>query len=236
MNAFPSPHPEQTHKSHRASWLRAAILGMNDGTVSTASLMLGVFAASAGNPGLVLTTGIAGLAAGALSMAAGEYVAVSSQRDSELSDIAIEEKSLQDNPIEELKELAWIYRMRGLDIGLAMKVAEQLHEHNAVEAHARSELGIDHAAMANPVQAALASAAAFSIGAFIPVAAALVSNEGNGLWLIPSVSLAALIGTGWLAAHVGGGSKPKAALRVGVGGLIAMGATFIIGSFVGSAL
>src|SRR5690606_198502 len=152
MNAFPKPHPEETHRSHRAAWLRAAMLGMNDGVVSTSSLMLGVLAASAGNPSAVLTAGIAGLTAGALSMAAGEYVSVSSQRDSELSDIEIERRSLDENRDEELAELAWIYQQRGLDPEIAREVAQQLHDHDAVGAHARSELGIDHDGLAKPME------------------------------------------------------------------------------------
>ncbi len=133
MNAFPNPHPE-THRSRHIAWLRAAVLGMNDGIVSTASLMLGVLAASQ-STNAVLTAGFAGLVAGALSMAAGEYVSVSSQRDSELSDIEIEKKSLAENPEQELSELAWIYEKRGLEASLARQVAKQLHEHDPVAPH-----------------------------------------------------------------------------------------------------
>lgn len=235
MNAFPSPHTEY-HKSHRAPWLRAAMLGINDGVVSTSSLMLGVLAASAGNPNAVLTAGVAGLAAGALSMAAGEYVSVSSQRDSELSDIEIERRSLENNPKEELDELAWIYQKRGLDPELAMSVARQLHSHSALEAHAESELGIIHDDLANPVQAASVSAVAFALGAAIPIIAALLSNAENGVWIIPAASLFALLISGACGAVIGGGSIMKAALRVCIGGGFAMAITFAIGHLIGAQL
>lgn len=236
MNAFPSPHPEEQHKSHRSPWLRAAMLGANDGIVSTSSLMLGVLAASAGNPNAVLTAGIAGLVAGALSMAVGEYVSVSSQRDSELSDIEIEKKSLKENPKEELEELAWIYEKRGLTKDLARQVAEQLHHHSALEAHTRTELGISHSNRANPWQAAFASAFSFAVGALIPIFAALVSNAETGLYIISTISLIALSFSGAIAAWVGGGNKPKAALRVFAGGVLAMVVTYAIGHLVGAAV
>lgn len=235
MNAFPSPHPEEGHKSHRAPWLRAAVLGINDGTVSTSSLTLGVLAAS-GNHTTVLTAGIAGLVAGALSMAMGEYVSVSSQRDSELSDIEIEKKSLEDNPEQELEELAWIYQRRGLDEGLARQVAEQLHEHDAIGAHVRSELGIDHEELARPLQAAVASASAFAIGAFVPIIAAVFSSPTNGVWTITIASLVTLFASGAVGAHIGGGNKIKAALRVCIGGGLAMAVTFLIGHLIGASV
>jgi len=236
MNAFPTPHPEETHRSHRAPWLRAAVLGMNDGTVSTASLMLGVLAASGGNTGAVLTAGLAGLVAGALSMAAGEYVSVSSQRDSELSDIEIEKKSLSENPEKELEELAWIYQKRGLSPELASEVAHALHEHNAIDAHLRSELGISHDDIADPIEAAVASAVAFAIGALIPILAAVFSTEETGTWIIPIVSLITLFVSGAIGAVIGGGNKIKAALRVFVGGGLAMAITFIIGHLIGASV
>lgn len=236
MNAFPSPHPEESHKSHRAPWLRAAMLGVNDGIVSTSSLMLGVLAASGGNPSAVLTAGLAGLAAGALSMAAGEYVSVSSQRDSELSDIEIEKQSLKENPKEELEELAWIYQKRGLTRELAMEVAHQLHQHDAIDAHARSELGIDRHDLANPIQAAIASAVAFAIGALVPILAAIFSSENGGVWIIAIVSLIALLVSGAIGAVIGGGDKIKAALRVGLGGGLAMTVTFLIGHLIGASV
>ena len=236
MNAFPSPHPEEEHKSHRAPWLRAAMLGVNDGIVSTSSLMLGVLAASGNSPTAVLTAGFAGLAAGALSMATGEYVSVSSQRDSELSDIEIERKSLKENPNEELEELAWMYEKRGLSADLAKQVAEQLHEHDAVEAHTRTELRISLKNQANPLQTAVASALAFAIGALVPILAAMCSNQQTGLLLITITSLFALSVSGSVAASIGGGHKLRAALRVLVGGGLAMAITFAIGHLVGASV
>jgi len=235
MNAFPSPHPEEGHRSHRAPWLRAAVLGINDGIVSTSSLTLGVLAASS-NHSAVLTAGLAGLVAGALSMAMGEYVSVSSQRDSELSDIEIEKKSLEENPEQELQELAWIYERRGLDAELAKEVAQQLHDHDAIGAHVRSELGIDHEELARPVQAAAASASAFAIGAFVPILAAIFANQETGVWLITIASLATLFTSGAVGAHIGGGNKIKAALRVCIGGGLAMAVTFLIGHLIGASV
>lgn len=228
---FKSPHAEK-HRSHRAAWLRAAVLGVDDGIVSTSSLMLGVLAASH-NSSAILTAGVAGLAAGALSMAAGEYVSVSSQRDSERADIAIEQKSLHENPEAELAELAWIYEQRGLDKELAAKVAKQLHDHDAVAAHARDELGIDHDALARPGQAAVASAVAFSVGAVIPIIAALLSSDRTGGWAITISSLIALAISGAVGAYIGGGHRLRAALRVLVGGGAAMAVTYLIGHLIG---
>ncbi len=232
MSEYQSPHTEQ-HKSHRAPWLRAAVLGVNDGIVSTASLMLGVLAATQDDRA-ILTAGIAGLVAGALSMGTGEYVSVSSQRDSERADIAIERKSIQDNPDEELAELAWIYEQRGLEPKLARQVAQQLHNHDAVGAHARDELGIDHEDLSNPVQAALASALAFSLGAGIPIVAALAATS-NGGWAITLSSLVGLAVSGAVGAFLGGGHRLLAALRVFVGGGAAMAITYYIGHLVGGA-
>lgn len=211
------------------------MLGMNDGTVSTASLMLGILAAS-DDPKVVLTAGVAGWIAGALSMAAGEYVSVSSQRDSELSDLEIEERSLAENPKEELKELAWIYEKRGLSPKLAKQVAQQLHDHSPIQAHARSELGISRENLAKPGQAATASALAFTAGALIPILAALVASHSSGIWVIPATSLIALSISGVAGAHIGGGNKIKAALRVFTGGAIAMIATFWIGYLIGGSI
>lgn len=212
------------------------MLGVNDGVISTSSLMLGVLAASGNNPSAVLTAGIAGLTAGALSMAAGEYVSVSSQRDSELSDIQIEKKSLENNPDEELAELAWIYQKRGLDAELARQVAQQLHDHDAVAAHARSELGIDSSSLSRPLHAAGASATAFAIGALIPIFSAIFTNEASGVWFIAIISLLTLSGSGAVAAHIGGGHKIRAALRVLIGGGLAMVITFAIGNLVGASV
>lgn len=228
---FDSPHSEK-HRSHRAGWLRAAVLGVDDGIVSTSSLMLGVLAASH-NSSAILTAGVAGLAAGALSMAAGEYVSVSSQRDSERADIAIEKKSLHENPEKELAELAWIYEQRGLDKQLAAQVAQQLHDHDAVAAHARDELGIDHEALARPGQAAITSAVAFSLGAAIPIIATLLSTVSAGGWAITLSSLIALAISGAIGAFIGGGHRVMAALRVLLGGGAAMAVTYIIGRLIG---
>lgn len=221
------------HKSHRAAWLRAAVLGVNDGVVSTSSLMIGI-AAAAASRSAILTAGIAGLTAGALSMAIGEYVSVSSQRDSERADIAIEKRSLANNPDGELAELAHIYVKRGLDADLAKQVAEQLHAHDAVAAHARDELGIDHEDLANPLQASLASAAAFTLGAIIPIAATLLAPAHQSRWAIVISSLIALALSGAVGAFVGGGHKVRAAARVFVGGGAAMAITAFIGHLIGN--
>jgi VIT1/CCC1 family predicted Fe2+/Mn2+ transporter len=230
-----TPHPEEQHKSHRSGWLRAAVLGVNDGIVSTSSLMLGVLAAGPSH-NAVLTAGIAGLAAGALSMAVGEYVSVSSQRDSEKADIAIEERSLAANPKEELQELAAIYTSRGLDQALALQVAQQLHDHDAIKAHARDELGIDGEALANPVQAALTSAVSFSLGAVVPILAALAVTGSKSALTIVLISLLALAISGSIGAYIGGGNRLRAALRVFVGGGVAMAATALIGHLIGGKL
>lgn len=228
---FESPHLE-IHRSHRAAWLRAAVLGVNDGIVSTSSLILGVLAASH-NDSAILTAGVAGLAAGALSMAAGEYVSVSSQRDSERADIAIEEKSIDENSDKELAELAWIYEKRGLDKKLALRVARQLHDYDAVAAHARDELSIDHEALAKPIQAAVASAIAFTIGAAIPIIAAVVSTNSAGAWAITLSSLVALAISGATGAMIGGGQQLRASMRVLIGGGAAMAVTYVIGHIIG---
>ncbi|HTH72603.1 MAG TPA: VIT family protein [Candidatus Pristimantibacillus sp.] len=235
MNGFKTPH-EETHKSHRAAWLRAAVLGVNDGVVSTASLMVGVSAAAA-SKSAILTAGIAGLSAGALSMAAGEYVSVSSQRDSERADIAIEERSLAANPEGELAELAWIYEQRGLDPVLAKKVAAQLHKHDAVAAHARDELGIDHESLANPMQASVASASSFAFGAIVPILATILLSGGKGSsTAIVIASLIALAISGAIGAAIGGGHRLLAAGRVLVGGGLAMAVTAFIGHLIGASL
>lgn len=234
MSEIIAPHSE-SHKSHRSGWLRAAVLGANDGIVSTASLMLGVAAANA-STSAILTAGIAGLTAGALSMAAGEYVSVSSQKDSEHADIAIERRSLEANPDEELKELAHIYVHRGLEPELAEKVAEQLHAHDAEAAHLRDELGIDQNAMANPLQASLASAGSFSVGAAIPIVAALIFPTNMDSLMIVVLSLVALAVSGGIGAYLGGGHRVRAAARVLIGGGLAMAITAFIGHLVGSSI
>lgn len=232
-----SPHPEEQHKSQRANWLRAAVLGVNDGIVSTSSLMLGVLAAATSTK-TILTAGIAGLVAGATSMAVGEYVSVSSQRDSERADIAIERRSLAANPTEELAELTSIYVKRGLDVPLAKQVAKQLHAHDAVAAHARDELGIDHENLAKPLQASTASALSFSLGAVLPIIAAVLfqSTKSASAAAIVAISLIGLAISGGIGAYIGGGSKVKAALRVLVGGGIAMVITAAIGHIIGAVI
>lgn len=226
-------HIEENHKSHRAAWLRAAVLGVNDGVVSTASLMLGVSAASP-NKAAILTAGIAGLTAGALSMAVGEFVSVSSQRDSEKADLDIERRAIAADPDGELAELTMIYQNRGLDAKLAKQVAKQLHAHDALNAHARDELGIDQDALANPIQAALASAGAFSLGAIVPILAAVASSSSFSPWAITVASLILLAVSGAVGAVIGGGHKVIAALRVFLGGAAAMAITYFIGHLVGA--
>lgn len=234
-NSKVMPHAEELHKSHRSNWLRAAVLGVNDGIVSTSSLMIGVSAASTSRSA-VLTAGIAGLAAGALSMAVGEYVSVSSQKDSELADIEIEKRSLEQNPDAELAELAQIYETRGVKPDTAMQVAEQLHAHDAVAAHARDELGIDHDALANPLQASFASALAFSVGAIIPILATVLSPADWHAWAIVGSSLIGLGLSGAVGAYIGGGHRIRAAMRVLVGGAVAMAITALIGELIGTQL
>lgn len=228
------PHPEP-HKSHRAGWLRAMVLGADDGLVSTSSLMLGVAAASASRQA-IFTAGIAGLIAGAMSMAAGEYVSVSSQKDAERADLAIEARSLDTYAEEELEELKNIYIERGLDPKLALQVAVQLHEHDALGAHARDELGFDDASSAKPVQASLSSAASFAGGAVVPIIAAALFRGNLSHWAIVVVTLLALAITGVVGAVIGGGNRVRAALRVFIGGGLAMLVTAMLGHLIGSAL
>lgn len=235
MSKHSTAHPHEEHKSHRANWLRASVLGANDGIVSTASIMLGVTAAQASS-GTILTAGIAGLTAGALSMAAGEYVSVSSQRDSEHADIDIERRSLAANPEAELEELTNIYIERGLKPKLAREVAQELHDHDAVSAHLRDELGIYDFGGANPTQAAFASAVSFSLGASVPILGALLAPEHLGAWMIVAFSLFALAVSGATGAYLGGGNRLRAASRVLMGGSAAMAITYAIGHLVGLAV
>jgi len=215
--------------------LRAAVLGADDGIVSTASLMLGVAAAQSSRA-VILTAGLAGLIAGALSMAAGEYVSVGSQRDSENADLEIEARELKTFADEELDELKQIYVARGLTPELAGEVARQLHDHDALAAHARDELGIDHEALSNPMQAALSSALSFAGGAALPLLAAMLFMGTSGFWAIVVVALAALSILGALGAMVGGGNRLRAATRVFVGGGLAMLVTYAVGHLIGAAI
>lgn len=238
MTTHTSPHPTEFHRSNRSNWLRAAVLGANDGIVSTSSIMLALTAANADYK-IILTTGIASLVAGGFSMAAGEYVSVASQKDAQKADIAIEKRALKDNPAGELEELAKIYEERGLDPRLAKQVAVQLHAGDAVEAHARDELGITSHMKASPVQASVTSALAFAAGSSVPILAAVFANMNNnasGASVIVVVSLLALAVSGMIGALIGGGNRLIAALRVFVGGGIAMAVTYAIGHLVGASL
>lgn len=218
----------ESHRSGSSGWVRAAVLGANDGIVSIAGLVVGVAAAGA-TPATVLATGIAGVVAGAMSMAAGEYVSVQSQADTEHADLALERTELAENPAHELIELTNIYVRRGLSPELAHSVAVQLTAHDALGAHARDELGITEALRARPLQAALASAAAFAAGAALPIAAVLLAPAGRMQAITIAATLAGLFGTGWLAARVGGASPWRGALRVVFWGALAMAAAALIG-------
>jgi VIT1/CCC1 family predicted Fe2+/Mn2+ transporter len=227
------PVHRERHRTARIGWLRAAVLGANDGIVSTASLVLGVAAAHAAR-GEVLVAGVAGLVAGAMSMAAGEYVSVSSQADTEAADLERERRELATDTEREREELTGIYVKRGLDPALARQVADQLMAHDAIGAHARDELGISEALAARPIQAALASAASFALGAALPLAVAVLAPETG---LIPSVagsSLAFLALLGGLAARAGGAPTGIGALRVGFWGALAMGLTAGVGALFGA--
>ena len=233
-----SPHPEEVHRSHRSNWLRAGVLGVNDGIVSTSSIMLGLTAAQA-DYRIILTTGIASLVAGAFSMAAGEYVSVASQKDAQQADIEIERRAQKNNPDGELTELAEIYESRGLEPSLAREVAIQLQRKDAVDAHARDELGITLHMKASPVQAAITSALAFALGSIIPIATAVFANaymQRESTLLIVVISLLALAISGMVGAFIGGGNRIIAALRVFVGGGVAMAVTYLIGHLVGATL
>lgn len=225
-------HPE-LHRTERIGWLRAAVLGANDGIVSTASLMVGIAAASAGRNEL-LVAGVAGLVAGAMSMAAGEYVSVSSQSDTEQADLERERAELAAQPEHERQELAAIYMRRGLTQELASQVARQLMQHDALGAHARDELGISEAVSARPVQAALTSAATFAAGAALPLLTALLAPLPQLVPLIAGASLACLTVLGALGAHTGGAPVPQAALRVAFWGALAMAATAGAGKLFGA--
>ena len=227
----------EKHRTARIGWLRAAVLGANDGIVSTASLIVGVAAASP-DPRSLLLTGIAGLVAGAMSMAAGEYVSVHSQADTEQADLARERAELAKDAPAEQRELAAIYRTRGLDAALAQQVARQLMAHDALGAHARDELGISDAFSARPMQAALASAASFAVGAALPLAVtalapALAPGQSLMLW-VSATSLLFLAVLGVLAARAGGAPVLASAWRVTFWGALAMGITAGVGTLFGA--
>jgi len=224
-------HAER-HRSSRSNWLRAAVLGADDGLVSTASLVLGV-AASGASTVAILTAGIAGTAAGAGSMAAGEYVSVSSQRDTEEADVLLERREIAADPEQELLELADIYESRGLEPELARQVAEALTERDAVAAHVRDELGLGDDRRANPLQAAGASAAAFLAGAIWPLLAMALVPRGARAVATVVITIVALTTLGAVGARLGGAPPGRAALRVGFWGALAMGVTSGIGALVG---
>jgi vacuolar iron transporter family protein len=227
-----TPHHAEHHRIHRSGGLRAAVLGANDGIVSTASLIIGVAAAGASRESIILA-GTAGLVAGAMSMAAGEYVSVKSQEDTERADLEMEASALENNREGEQEELAAIYRNRGLEENLAVEVADQLMKHNALEAHARDEIGITAELSARPLQAAAWSAGAFSIGAAIPVASSSLAPTSWLLWLVPVLAIGMLGSLGAIAAVAGGASPVRGALRVCFWGMLAMGMTAAVGRLFG---
>ncbi|KTE00326.1 hypothetical protein ATE68_18445 [Sphingopyxis sp. H038] len=224
---------EETHAVTRIGWLRAAILGANDGIVSTASLIAGVAAAGASQSS-ILITGTAGLVAGAMSMAAGEYVSVSSQGDAEKSDVELEKRHLAADPEFELEELTLIYQERGLDRALAEQVAVQLTEHNALDTHLRDELGMTDAMAARPVQAAAASAASFAIGAALPLATVLIDRGDTLPLTVSAASLVFLAILGALGAWAGNAPMLRPVVRVTFWGAMAMAVTIAIGSLLGT--
>jgi vacuolar iron transporter family protein len=226
-------HRQEHHRSHRAGWLRAAVLGANDGIVSVSSLVIGVAAAST-TRSTVVTAGIAGMVAGALSMAVGEYVSVSSQRDSEEADLQQEAEALASHPLSELHELARIYEDRGVEPGLARLVAEQLMAHDELGAHARDELGITEEFTARPVQAAWTSALAFTAGAVLPVVAAWATPTSARIAVVAGVAVVALIVLGILGARLGGAPWQRAAVRVVGLSSIAMAFTWLVGRLIGT--
>jgi vacuolar iron transporter family protein len=223
----------ERHRTDRIGWLRAAVLGANDGIVSTASLIVGV-AASHAPSGEILVAGVAGLVAGAMSMAAGEYVSVSSQADTEQADLARERKELATDHDFEREELAAIYVTRGLDSSLARQVADQLMAHDALGAHARDELGISEITTARPVQAALASAATFALGAAIPLLTVLIAPTTALIPVVVAASIALLAVLGGVGAHAGGASIARGALRVTFWGALAMALTAGVGALFGA--
>jgi len=232
----PIPHPDEPHRqglAQRLNWLRAGVLGANDGIVSVAAIVVGVAGATS-DVGPILTAGIVGLVGGAISMALGEYVSVSSQSDSERALIAKEKRELRDMPDEELDELTGLYLAKGLRPETARQVAVELTAHDAVAAHLSAELNIDETDVVSAWHAAGASALAFTIGALLPLLAILLPPEP---WRVPSTFLAVLIAlalTGWISAQLGGSSRRKSILRVVIGGALALAATYGLGSLLGA--
>jgi vacuolar iron transporter family protein len=228
---LPTGAPER-HFAGRSQWIRAGVLGANDGLISTASLIAGVAAANA-TRSTILIAGVAGLTAGAFSMAAGEYVSVSSQRDSELADLEMERGELKQHPKRELEELTQIYRARGLDADLARTVAVQLTKVDALHTHARDELGINPHQLANPWQAAIVSALSFTLGAGLPVLVIVATSTKARTFALLAVTLVGLMALGSLSARLGGAPRGKAVIRVVVGGALALAASLLIGNFAG---
>jgi VIT1/CCC1 family predicted Fe2+/Mn2+ transporter len=226
-------NPPERHRGQRIGWLRAAVLGANDGIVSTASLVVGVAAAQSSRSS-VLVAGVAGLVAGAMSMAAGEYVSVSSQADTENADLDLERRELASAPEPELRELQQIYIQRGLEEATALEVAQQLTQRDALSAHARDELGMSQTTAPHPVQAAVASAATYSVGAACPLLTAALAPIGKVIILVPVLSLVFLAMLGVLAAWAGGANSLRGALRVTFWGAFAMAVTAIIGKIFGT--
>lgn len=231
--ALHEAEPHRTDVSQRLNWLRAGVLGANDGIVSVAALVVGVAGATTDSTALLLA-GIAGLVGGAISMALGEYVSVSSQRDSEKALIAKEKRELEEMPAEELDELTELYRQRGLSLETARQVAEELTEHDALAAHLEVELHIDQDDLVNPWHAALSSAVSFTIGALLPLLAILLPPPG---WRVPTTFVAVIIAlalTGAISAQVGGSGRRRSAIRLVVGGALALAATWLIGTLLGT--
>ena len=229
------PHEDEPHEgglNNRLNWLRAGVLGANDGIVSTAGIVMGV-AGATGDRGTILVAGVAGLAAGALSMAAGEYVSVSTQKDSELALLEKERGELRDEPEEELEELAGLYVEKGLSEELALEVARQLTDHDAIGAHAEAELGIDPDDITSPWNAALASMLAFTLGALLPLLTITLFGPTLRLWITVVSVTVALALTGWGSAKFGYGPSRRAVVRNVVGGLFAMAITYAIGTALG---
>jgi VIT1/CCC1 family predicted Fe2+/Mn2+ transporter len=225
----------ERHFTQRIGWLRAAVLGANDGIVSTAALVVGVAAAESSRSS-TLVAGLAGLVAGAMSMAAGEYVSVSSQADTEKADLARERRELAESPVAELEELRQIYVQRGLDPELARRVAEQLTSHDVLAAHARDELGMMEAQAARPIQAALASAVTFSVGAALPLIIAVLAPTSLIIAAVSIGSLVCLAALGAVAAHAGGASRLRGAVRVTFWSALALGLTATVGRLFGTAV
>jgi VIT1/CCC1 family predicted Fe2+/Mn2+ transporter len=230
------PHEGEPHEgglNNRLNWLRAGVLGANDGIVSTAGIVMGVAGATS-DRGTILVAGVAGLAAGALSMGAGEYVSVSTSRDSELALLEKERRELREDPQDELEELAGLYVDKGLSEELAIQVAQQLTEHDALGAHAEAELGIDPDDITSPWNAALASMVAFTLGALLPLLTITLFGPGLRVWVTVASVTVALALTGWASARFGYGPSGRAVLRNVLGGLFAMGITYAIGMALGT--